>query len=64
MTLTLRDEARILSQRTGLRAEACEKWMRQAGLTAVTDLMRRYPGVSHSDCMIKAGEEIEDFILG
>lgn len=57
------NEARMLSHRTGLRPEACAKWMHHTGVTAVTDLMRRYPDLDHAEAMVRAGEEIEDFIL-
>jgi hypothetical protein len=61
--MPLAHEARLLSSRTGLRAEACEKWMRHVGINGIPDLMHRYPGVRHAECMMKAGEEIEAFIL-
>lgn len=60
--MTLKQEAELLSARTGLRAEACEKWMKHVGLRGIMDLRTRYPGALHADCMQLAVTEIEDFI--
>lgn len=63
-TLTLRHEAKMLSQRTGLRWEACEAWMKHAGIRSIMDLQRRYPTASHAEAMVNAIREIEDHAFG
>jgi hypothetical protein len=53
----------MLAARTGLRWQACEAWMRHAGLTSIMDLMQRYPGLEHAAAMQEAGREVVTFIL-
>ena len=62
MAMTLKQEAELLSGRIGLRAKACEAWMRSAGVVSIMDLMRRYPDAHHAEAMTRAAREIEDFI--
>ncbi len=61
--MTIRQEAELLSSRTGLCAAACEKWMRYVGVAGVMDLMRLYPDAEHAEAMARAAREIEDFVL-
>lgn len=62
--MSLKQEAQKLSRQTGLRKEACEKWMNFVGIRGVLDLMGRYPGALYDQCIARAGQEIEDYILG
>lgn len=59
MDTTLRLEAKLLSARTGIRWQACEKWMRHVGVSSIPELMRLYPGTTHSECMRRAADGIE-----
>jgi hypothetical protein len=60
---TIRMEAHLLSIFTGLRQQACERWMRHVGIRSVCDLRQRYPGALHADCLTRAAGEIEAFIF-
>lgn len=62
--MSIKLESELLASRTGFRRQACEKWMRHAGLSRITDLMGRYPGATHAECMARVRDEIEAYILG
>ncbi|MDP2619892.1 MAG: hypothetical protein Q8P46_06900 [Hyphomicrobiales bacterium] len=61
--MPLAREAKALGRQTGLRWTACKAWMQHAGISGIIDLKDRYPGAEHAECMTKAAEEIETYIL-
>ncbi|MDP2618608.1 MAG: hypothetical protein Q8P46_00285 [Hyphomicrobiales bacterium] len=56
-------EAVILGKRFAFKAAAVAKWMDAVGVSQVTDLIARYPGIDHAEAMERTRAEIWQFIL-
>jgi hypothetical protein len=61
--MSLSQEAESLSRKTGLKASACKRWMQEESIRGVPDLHIKWPELSHAECIGKAQDEIERFIL-
>ena len=61
---TIKLETQLMQARTGVSANAWERWFRHIGITSITELKNRYHGCEHAECMRHAIAECENHIYG
>jgi hypothetical protein len=61
--LSIDQEADMLGRRLGLKPKACKKWMQEQKISSILELKTLWPELTQTECMGKAQDEIEKFIL-